>query len=491
MFKGCIVQRKQGQTIPSQYLEKVLAANTKVHGYSMILDGDLEFQSLPEPTTVEQLQELLTAFDNEMLLFFGEFSGEFNEEDVQPYNFTDADGDTLLCVYIAGDYSNMHKEKSARADAYHVFEDVISPRVQDIYELCDGDMDKLMTHLSKEIVVKEFTQAGKGVIALMADSGEVKIFGKTSSYEWGEVSEEYGYSEKEFPEKKLSMADRLRAMKAAKLNNPKSPPIVPAQEPVRADKTVVVPRVAQTEKKEPETATVVPKAGETPKLKTITLPADWKKWGNREKKSYQNKTFGTLIGGWKKWSGGTVTVPWLEGKEVLKDLSQIKEALPDPDEDSLQREASFQKDVTPHQVKSQDTLPAGASSSIPNTKASDVPFVAPSQREAFQKTFLPSVAVKAITDQKGSPLLDLEELIKLEAKTPSFSEQSGMEVIHAVKMPYALRVKFCTEYPQLAAVLMGHLSLQYLKNWKTPEVREEPEVIETPKVRKPLIKRTA
>lgn len=414
MAKGTIVKRAKGEEIPDAFLDKVFA-ELKPNGYAYIVAIDDEVlydKGFKADLSKNDILNLLKGHEDEMIIFLQHHEGTPPDfESLQPFKLqptqevTRADGKKEEQIFFAavaeGDFSNFHRDKSTNSDEFFMILNVVEPRLDQLVGLTDGDTDKITEQLKKEIIRKEFreTPKGLGAIGIACASGDFIMYGREgqiTSFPWGEVSSTFGYTtpkEKPVqPPAEESMAERMKSKIKSK--------IAPSNQETKTDlKSTTVPVVKQVQLQDVE----------------YTVPKGWGKMSNQDKKRRQNLDLGFQIAGWRRWQEGQVVKVQVarpaEKQQPLKDLSQLDKVV------------EFRKDTEPHHVQPEQTLPAAAS----DPKPSEIGVSPLPELKAMREKLMNMDEIKALLNAGASPIMSMSDLDKLKAKTPSFSELSGLD----------------------------------------------------------------
>lgn len=450
-MSGIMVYRKPGMSLPDDLLDQIYASSPNVFGY-VFLDGDVvSIDAYDEPKSKDSIKELLGAFPDEMLLVWDNYKEGYHLDDLQPNEIHET-----LAVAAVGNFSNHKREHSARTDTYFMVENVVVPRVQQLFDLLDEDPDKISAALDKDIVKKEFTMAGinDAVIAIVSTRGEnkFKLYGRDGSvdtYEWGKINTEFGYTEKkEEPEKKTEdMGTVLREKRKSRIlsKKDKAEEVEPKKEPI-------------SEKKEEPPKKVDP---DTSVMIEVQVPANWNHMSNREKKAWQNKNLSTIYSGWRQWKAGTL-VRVSRPAELPPKAEQVKPTVIH-DITKLKDHVDFKKDTLPHLVKSSDTLPVG--SGVPSVKPSEAGIVSINERTAFKKNYNDIPEIKELLKIGAAPIMSVEQLKMLETKTPSFYEVTdGWAVEYLEVLSNEKKLKMIKEHSDIALAALNTLLIQNRKH---------------------------
>ena len=415
MAKGTIIKRAKGQEIPEGFLDKIFSElKPNAYAYIISMDDEVLYQSeYKENLSKTDIVNLLRGHEDEIMLLLEHHGGDPGEN-LQPFqpdllaqDVEKGDGKKDTCIYLAavveGDFSNFHRDKSTRPDAYFMVENVVRPRVDQLIDVCDGDTDKIAEQLRKEIIAKEFRDTPKttGAIGIACSDGSFILYareGQFTNFPWGQVSNTYGYTT---PTATAPVADQPAEQSMAERMKSKMKSKILSTPPNQETQTAAVNK---------GTVPVIKQQREITKI----VPDSWKNMNNREKKNWSNMEFGTIIAGWRQWKAGQAIKFLVEAKVPdNKDLSKLAEVV------------EFKKDTQPHVVKSEQTLPAAASDPKPSeTGVSPMP-----ELKAMRQKLMDSDEIKALVAAGAAPIMSMSDLEKLKAKTPSFSDLTGLDTL--------------------------------------------------------------
>lgn len=203
MQSGTIVVRRAGTFIPNEYAALVLAAHPNGWGAATIAEG-LQLNSSDEGMTLEFLQETQKAFpDQEITFYFAESADAISMTDIPPYILVvKKEGDEeipMIVGFADGNFPSFNKVDSSHPAEYHLATDYLIPKLEGLYEMCDGDLDKVVEQLKKPYFKKELllNSVSRGTITLVVANGTTITYSqsdRSAEYPWGWVSNNHGYA---------------------------------------------------------------------------------------------------------------------------------------------------------------------------------------------------------------------------------------------------------------------------------------------------------
>lgn len=416
MQGGTIVQRKANTFIPNEYLEKALAANPNCWGAAMVGDGELQLNSSDEPATVEFIQETMQAFaDKDITFYFGHADAAISMTDVPPYIIiVKKDGEEevpQIVGFFDGNFPAFDKPGSSHPPEYHLAADYLIPKLEGLWEMSDGDLDKVTAQLQKPYFKKELllTSVSRGTITLVCANGTCLTFAQSdlsAEFPWGWVSNTHGYATEAAKEEKPKVKPSMFAGKSTvreRVNVEPSSKIAEAVQPPKTDATVIK---NYTVKKERPAAHL----------------------SRSERKDWYPARIGYRPPGWEKNIAIDVVYS-PEGKMMT--FAQIKklglEATPilallknNPARDSA-------KDVEPdHIPQPEEKVPDKPTEK--QVTAEILPIMSPETRKHIN-VMRKDPAIQKIIAENADMILDPAKVQALEAKFADFARQVGAESI--------------------------------------------------------------
>lgn len=220
MQTGTIVSRRAGTFPPNAFWEAVLAANPHGWGAAMVNEEGLLLNTSDVGCSLEEIQETLKTFEDKNITFyFANSEGGVSEKDLSPHIIlVKMDGEEEIpqvVVFADGNFPTYAKTSSSHPPEYHMVMEYLQPKLEAVYELCDGDLDKVFVQLEKPFFKKELllTSVSRGHITLVLANGRSLTYSQpdnnSGEFPWGWASNTHGYVEgkkkEAAPEKKPSM----------------------------------------------------------------------------------------------------------------------------------------------------------------------------------------------------------------------------------------------------------------------------------------------
>lgn len=438
--KAIILTKNIGQLPPDVACEKAMAGHNVI-GAAFVEDGELIVQRQASPFDLETLKEFQNEYKGSAIItIFQTMDTPINEGNIQPFS-VEEDGKTLLAVFIEGEYERYAKPKETASAERRWFDTAFMPLLKAYSEQKgeEASVKGFMDYLDDPAMRKtlEESTTGRGVIKVLAETGEIKAFSKGEGQfksSWGEVS--HGYSEGEFPatEKKASKFFGSRKAKA------EAPPaeVKPIEEkPKETDKTVVH---KQEESKKTETASITPvlvaRVGHV-----FARPIAEIRKHDKRMKGLLMGVLGGLPKGWKSMDYFEIPKDKVNRNWELKDQTAISAAL----EDAKNGKSSAQQGLIP-----------------------------PKMQEDFKKIFLESSDIKK-TMQGVQTLPSIEQLQSDENKHPTWYDKTGIHVQHTFNWPRAKLDELASQYLPLYK-----LRAEAITNMLIKQMHEHPKKEEIP-----------
>lgn len=251
---GVIIEKKEGHVLPRELVEDALKMFPNSVGAATIKDGSLHLIRQQATFDLDEFikkQDQLK--DTRTIFYFGRNDGSYMDEDLQPIVVLEDEGDPILVAFLEGDFPG-GPPKTVHSNEYHLVDGYLAEKMEALWDLCDGDMEKMMAMMDKPATRKEMQNtwgAGGGTIVLMAVTGDMVVFSQNPDRiegEWGWASDDcklmvepYDTKSKEDAakstsvpatgEKKLSVAERLALKKQqgpSATADPKTATAIPA-----------------------------------------------------------------------------------------------------------------------------------------------------------------------------------------------------------------------------------------------------------------------
>lgn len=475
---GCILVRKAGVTPPTELLQKILDANPKGWGATVVSEVDghkfLELNSGTTGCSLELLTETFETFaDQDITFYFCNSTAALSEKDMSPYILiakpVEEDPDEeepQLVAFIRGNFPSFVKAGSSHPAEYHMVVDTLIPKFEGLYEMVDGDLDKLMLNLMKPHFKKELllNSVSEGTITLVAANGVTITFqqeDEKTSMEGPDkgwwVSNSYGYGvEKaaEPPKKKGLFAGKSTVRERATQVGATTIVDKAAIEPAKTDTTAEVPfpdgwsikkwsPQANSSRKDRENAY---------KMRIGYLPE-----GHRNNVEISVAALNDKLQSW-----GQVKALGLEGVGIIAALSKANPV-------------KAGEGTLPVQVQSSATLPA---TSKP-VSAEILPIMGPKTREHINDIRRKD-GYKKIIDENAKTITDPKQFESYETRFADFTAQMGIDqkgperLMEFACWSYEMMYELCKSDPNGASVMMKAFIDEYLKaNLKIESAKEE------------------
>lgn len=473
MQSGTIVRRNAKTFIPNAYLEAVLKANPHGWGAATVSEVDgvkfLELNAGSESAGVEFFQETMKTFpDQDITFYFASSEVALSDDDLSPYillakpDEEDSDLEQIdLVVFIEGNFPGSAQAGSSHPPEYHLVEDVIRPKFENLYEMLDGDLDKLMENLKKPHFKKELllNSVSRGTFTFVASNGESITFDqndKSGEFPWGWVSNTHGYTEgtkqPEVPAKKRSAFPSRSTVREA----PPSAAIAAATVPSKTETAVV--KNYTTKKERP--------------------PAHLSR---KDKKGWYKSKIGYTP---KGWENGVQIDVFVDTVGKVLTFSQVKalglQAVGLPQTDNPEPEKDTGTENIPHEEGTTD----------PQVTADILPIMNPTTRKNIA-AMLKETKVQKTLAENADRIADPKQIQAIEAKFANFAAQMGMNSMDELGgWSDEMIDRMCKSDPNGAFVLIRSLLNEFLKRraveLKKVEAPAAAEVVEAPAPKKSM-----
>ena len=482
---GVIVQRKAGTMIPNDYFEKVIKENPTAFGAVVVTEKDgkklMQISTDTKPMSLEDFQTAQKAFmDNDITFYFCNSESAVSLKDLSPHILivkecedNPEEEEPQVVAFIEGNFPTHVQAGSSHPPEYHLARDYLVPKLEGMFEMCDGDLDKVVEQLKKPFFKKELmlNSVSRGYITLVTATGACLTFAQgdtAGEFPWGWTSNTYGFGK---------VAEKPPASE-------KKPSIFAGKSTVREKATPPSEKIAEAVKA-PATETASVK-GYTFKLErpgahlSRNETADWYKSriGYKPPKSEER----IPVNCYYDPQGKLLTFAQLNKQLGMAAAGLIAQAK------NPSREAP--KNTQPSEVKSEQTLPATSEKPV---SVDPLPIMSPTTREKIE-AIRSRPGYKQLIDENAKVIADPKQAESYEVKLVDFGKQMGVKDLREFG---CWDYKMIDELPEQGAKVMLNsfiaLAMKH-SNVLFPPVAEkvEEKVEETPHAKKPSIfKRSA
>lgn len=427
---GLTIKRNASLAIPDDYLNIAVKENPTAWGCAIVTPDGLMTSSGDTTMDLEVLKDTLNDFkERDIYFYLCNSESAINMDDVSPFWLIEKDEAPLLVCLIEGNFPGFVKAGSSHPSEYHFLQDYLQPKITDLWELCDGDLLKLMAFIEKPAFKKELLAHAnpRGCITFVAANGKALTFAVGEGhceYTWGWVSQNYGYAlGAPKPEVKPEAKKSLFPQKNVSSTREK---FVPSGTPVSAEPTAGAKVVQNfTVRKE------APKATDS----------------RKDRKLFYQRRIGYCPEGWEQHVAIEVWVDPKTNQTVF--MSEIKklgiDAVGVP---KLNNPGRANKDIEA------DNVSGSERETGPAVTDAVLAIMAPKTRE-YAHDLLRKEDVKKLIAENGNPISDPKDTKGNEIKIAGFSEQLGMkDGLHDfARLPFSYYDKISKEKPELMANL--------------------------------------
>lgn len=440
-----IVVRRQGKTIPTEYLKLVLPLYNTAYGCSIPQNGIVATGSGDSGADLESIQNTCEDFDTTITFYFVKTDVAVNMDDVSPHWLVENDkNQPQALAFVSGEFPGFKKAGSSHPSSYHFVEDYLRPKVKDLFEMTD-DLKKVMNFINKKSFKDELlSQASKpAVITFVLADGEsttIALSDTAKEYDWGWVSNHHvlGF-EVEASKETAAPAERKTMISMPKRSTTREKHVPTEQVgPVNPTQGTSTSSNKQSSN-QPASVSSVPQTKVTQSSGTATAvitnytvrrykPNVTK--SRKQRRSEYQKYYGYAPRGWE--SGVEIDV-YCDAKGNMIPWSEVKklglQAVGLPARQQLERE--IPKDTEPQHIPEK--------SEIREVTTEVLPIMSPPTKDFF-KTFLAREDVKKMIAESGKEISDPSDIQKLEAKIQDFGSQLGVKgaLFDIMKLDYPM-----------------------------------------------------
>jgi hypothetical protein len=210
---SCIVTRTPGFFVPDQFGGIVLEKNKLCMGAAMAgIDDHLQvnhskFEPWDNIKIIQGEHEETKDWKECVQIFqFCDFEPKF-EDDVPPFVLLrDAKDKPILVCFADGDFSSFAEPDGAHSGMYYMYSKQLLKPISTLGRLLKYDLKEIMKEITSDSLENVFSRtAGDCALVFLAANGDSRIHTTTGTgkqFEWGYVSNNYGYEEGAYPETK-------------------------------------------------------------------------------------------------------------------------------------------------------------------------------------------------------------------------------------------------------------------------------------------------
>lgn len=434
---GVTLRRNAASDLPKEYLEKALKENPTAWGVSVVTPEGLMIAA-GDGADIELIQNTVKEYpDRDITFFLCNSESAINMDEVMPMTLVEAKDQPHIVAFVTGDYTGFKKPGSALSSAYHFVEDYLKPKVAEIYEDFDGDIDKIFTKIEKPLFKKDLLMnaSAAATVTILAYNGKAVSFAQGtehSEYTWGWVSSNYGYAVAVPQHPKETVVQKVRSMLPAGKST--------VREPAGAPKgSVVEPKATAGSEAVKNYST----RKEKPNPKTT----------RKDKKLFYQKRIGYFPVGWED---GIAVEVWVDAEtNQMVPFHEIKslglQAVGVPILKNPPKAGN--KDTETEHIPHTNDKPTG-----PAVTDAVLPVMSPKARE-YAKDILKREDVKKMIAENGDVVEDPSKIKDEEVKIADFGTQLGMKggIFSHVLLPFAEFKRWNRENPESFEVFAFNL----------------------------------
>lgn len=441
MSKGVIIDRMAGKSFPNGFTATAAASYPGSFGYAALVDGVLDVASGADlvPTDIPEYEKLLGTDD--VKYFISKEKLPAGSE--QPFVLLkDEQGKPLLVAMLEGDFEDWH-DTNGQSDEANFVKEILMPKVDDIAEMVEGDVPKIVKALQKTVnaseILAKFGQ--RGVISFMASTGDafsIETNQHRKKFDWGSMSiEESAYPSKTTSVPEVKADDKMSRLRELREKKGKIPEGVHSTTAI-GQKLTNASDAARTKaplKEDIDNATVL-----KDKRETFLYPPPESCVSRNKLQEWYNTGFGTCPQGYQLAEGHPEkAVPMPQSSLNPKRAKDTRFQQTSPNVASSSRD---DKDTGTHHLATDAVVGA-------------FPVVPAAEKADLQKTFIKTI------DMKSTDILDPSTMKEIEVKSSTFFDQMGITFEEFCRWPATEITKFCANPKWLTSVSLCIQSLRY------------------------------
>lgn len=433
-----VVRKNKDKLIPGEFLKLVLKEHNQALGIATVVPGSHEVMFTRQiGVTVGDVHDTQKAFENHAVAYiFGKNKPKY-EEDIPPFEvLTNGEGKPILMAMLNGDFNMYRKERSEHTPEFFFHNEYMVEKLRREFRLAGNNIEEFMKTLEEPILIKDLLNAcGRGTIMFLSSTGQFKTIEHNDghrSFPWGTVSDHLGYVEPtvEKPAIKGRIAELIGKVKVTQKTEtvsepqPNVPVIEKPPEKVKQPDTSVA--ALATAKQDGDRGYVYIKAPEE-----IKDPKALQKfYRNRSEnhicpENYMEHPEVPVLRAFyvKKFPG---ELEKFTKKGILKDFSQLKDALPMPPVEKPpvveQPQPQEHKPPTEPVKEKKPGIMAKMKTAQVETQSVNVPIISAESKKKVEDIILN----RHLLDQSSQKIMDPKLVAALESKYPTFAESVGL-----------------------------------------------------------------
>jgi hypothetical protein len=340
MRSESILVKNEGQVIPPELLEKVLATNPSSIGCAVWHpEKGFVIDSEPAGTTVKEMIDHQADFkDQKVIYWFCDSISAVAKEDLQPFVIIGDKDDEGVVAFCAGAFSL--KNDGQFSDAYVFAQKYLKPKLTNMFASAQEDVDTLAERLASEEFNTEMEMLlspNKSTVALMLSGGKNFLWSeadRSTTADWGFVSDNLGWKETAAtvaPKSEAVVPKKRFGVKASVVppaeTKPDAPVVQPANPAGTPDPNVYRPLTPPDEKVAPVnkgvTASDLVKSGAASGIAMAWIAPNPTMGIGKKKRWYKNHNHGVVPEGVDKGICPPVQIPMEEAMKMSTTNTRI------------------------------------------------------------------------------------------------------------------------------------------------------------------------
>lgn len=461
MFETVIVVRKQGQKIPKDFIDHLIACQfTAGFGIRMAIGGQIKggaTNQIIDWDTVEGSQSDGVQ-DLSAVYAFHKCDHDIDASEAMPYVLLGPDEDPILVAYGNGLCPQHEKMQMSTPPIAIGIENVLKPFIKMVYKITKGDLKATLENIRDEesygkIMSELFGSNSTGSLILLANDGDIIPYNNqsdTKDLSWGWVNDTHGYEvtkkattfnfaigAAKGPTSSVADKPKVTDTPAKPVETKPAPASVPEVKP-KEDKTDTAAAAAMEAARKVEAARVNQRRGinaaELAEGKEMTVDHLGLIYPPLNLAGDKNKSKA-----WYHKQGGN---PHFH--EMEKDNRYWKDTLPGIKPRAPAVIIRDVKDLANHHI---ETVPAKVDAVLNGVIPAAV-------KEKFLADFANKAENKVALDQSSGGIPEPKAFQGFEGEFPKFEEQTGIKIEDTLGYTLKALHELVVKFPQLAAILM-------------------------------------
>lgn len=408
---GLLIRKFADKSIPDDFLERAVKQFGKGMGAVMLkpTKNGIEMQRATNAEVdIETLQEAQKQFGKHPWVLHLEGGENPIPDDArQPFVLIGKNPKSPeLVAFLEGSFQPYNNPKSTYPDEHFAVVDYLLPKIEELYQECGQDLDKLVDRLRKPLFEKEMQRqwVARGNIVFVSSNEHIVDFHQNSDraeFPWGVVSRNLGFKAEVKPE-------------PAKAEAPKRKSLFGGADEIKAE----VEKIAHEEPKKQESkpATSVPSTG----FPDEVMLAPPKGLSRSARKKWYRRVCKYLPQEWDDGVEVKVESKRLNDNDKARYLAEANgttetAVTPPPEKRTAEQ---MRKDIAPKHIGRKDEVVLEH-----RRPATPLPLIPQEERARIVDQILPKYRL----DTSSKEVSDPRKAQEMENKLPNFAKQCGLD----------------------------------------------------------------